>query len=542
MTQTKTKYWSNTLIVLTSIALTSSQSNANNIEQAASSISAKALSEHVKTLSSDEFEGRSPTSIGETKTLNYLTNEFKKLGVKPGNNGSYTQAVTLTEITPNNVSLNIAGEDIVFKENMVLSAHTPVTSVEVKDSELVFVGFGVNAPEYQWNDYANIDVKGKTVVMLVNDPGFESVDGKLFQGKTMTYYGRWTYKYEEAKRQGAAAALIVHETAPASYPWSVVENGWGGSKFTLATSGASKSSLKLEGWIDLKTATHLFKKAGQDFSKLKRKALTKPTAIALNLPVNASVTNTLTNSDSYNFIATIEGTSNKDEHIVYSAHWDHLGKNTELDGDQIYNGAHDNATGTGGIIEIARAFMQLSTAPKRSITFLATTAEEQGLLGSAYYAQNPVYPIEKTVANINIDSLNILGRTKDLTVIGIGKSEVEQHLTNAAKSQNRYLTQEASPQAGGYYRSDHFNFAKQGVPAIFAGGGQIPFDELTKQYREKISAKVKKCYHQLCDEYNESWDLSGAVQDLQLFFQTGLSIANDENWPKWYKTSEFQRK
>ncbi len=518
------------------------QAGGNSFDQAYNNISEADLREHVKTLASDEFEGRQPTTIGEEKTLAYLTKHFKKWGYQPGNGDSYLQAVELLKIEADpNVTLTIGDDQFEYKENMVVGTSREQKSVSLDNSELVFVGYGVNAPEYNWNDYEGIDVKGKTVVILVNDPGFANPDGDKFQGKTMTYYGRWTYKYEEASRQGAAGALIVHETAPASYGWSVVANSWSGPQYKLVQPDGNKGRVAIEGWLSLDAAKSVFKKAGYDFDKLKEKANKGPTTQALGTKASVTVNSSLKRSTSYNFIATLPGSSAKDEHVIYTAHWDHLGKDPSKEGDNIYNGAHDNATGTAGIMEIAKAFSSLKTAPKRSVSFLFVTAEEQGLLGSQYYAENPVYPLDKTVANLNIDAMNIMGKTKDVSVVGFGKSELEKYLGKAAKRQNRYLAQEGFPQAGYYYRSDHFSLAKVGVPALYAKGGDIPLNDEVAKYKKKMTVIQRGCYHQVCDQYRKGWDFGGIIEDTQMYFEVGYDIANSKDWPKWNKTSEFQR-
>ncbi|TLU68045.1 M28 family peptidase [Thalassotalea litorea] len=520
---------------------------AKTVDQAYQDFSETELHQHVKILSADDFGGRLPTSDGETKTIDYLTKHFKAAGFQGGYKGSFLQPVELTEITADaDMALTIKGQGQTstfrYVEDMVLGTSRVSETESIKDSQIVFVGYGINAPEYQWNDYQGLDVKGKTVVMLVNDPGFETQNPDLFTGSAMTYYGRWTYKYEEASRQGAAAAIIVHETAPASYPWSVVTNGWTGPQYGLYREDKNMQRVGLEGWLTRETAVSLFKQAGLDFDEYKQKALQGPIAKSLDLSASATVKSTLKRSTSHNFIATLPGTENPGEHILLTGHWDHIGTDTSLEGDQIYNGAHDNASGIGGMIEIAKAFGSLDKAPQRSITVVATTAEEQGLLGSRYYAQNPAYPLDKTVAVFNLDSLNILGQTKDMIVRGKGKSQVEDYLANAAEKQGRHLVKETNPAAGSYYRSDHFNFAKEGVPAVFAGGGSIPLNAEVEAYRAKVLPDMRRCYHQLCDEYNPEWDLRGAIEDLQLTFDAMFHVANSNDWPKWSKTSEFQRK
>jgi Zn-dependent M28 family amino/carboxypeptidase len=500
------------------------------------------LKTHIKTLSSDEFEGRLPTTAGEKKTLDYLVKEFKQLGYQPGNGDSYLQPVELIEMTADpDMSMTIGENQYAYKEGMMASTSKEQSVVELKDSELVFVGYGVNAPEYDWNDYQDLDVKGKTVVILVNDPGFENPQGDKFQGKTMTYYGRWTYKYEEAGRQGAAAAIIVHETKPASYGWSVVANSWSGPQYGLVSPDGNADRVSVEGWLSNDAALKVFADAGLDFAQEKAKAVAGPYNKALGLAASVTVKNSFKKSTSYNVLATLPGTEKPDEHVIFTAHWDHLGKDETKDGDQIYNGAHDNATGTAAALVMAKAYAGLNVKPKRSTSFLIVTAEEQGLLGSKYYSLNPIISLDKTVANINMDAMSVLGKTKDVAVIGMGKSDLETYLEKAAKRQNRYLVQEDKPEAGYYYRSDHFSFAKQGVPALYAKGGSEPIDEATAKYRKRTNVIVTGCYHQVCDQFRENWDLSGIQQDAQLLFEVGHDLVSSNDWPKWAETSEFQR-
>ncbi|MFS1704549.1 M28 family metallopeptidase [Alteromonas sp. AMM-1] len=518
------------------------QTEKNNFEDVYASITPEKIAPPLKTLASDEFEGRLPTTEGERKTLEYLTSEFKRMGLQPGNGDSYLQEVALMEITADpNMVMTIGDNEFVYKTDMVASSKREQSVVSLENSELVFVGYGVNAPEYDWNDYEGLDVTGKTVVILVNDPGFENPESGKFQGTTMTYYGRWSYKYEEASRQGAAGAIIVHETAPASYGWSVVANSWSGPQYGLVSPDQGASRVAVEGWLTLEAATKVFADAGLDFATEKANAMQGPYSKALGQSMTVTVNNTFKASKSYNVLATLPGTEKPDEHVIYTSHWDHLGKDESLDGDQIYNGAHDNATGTAAALVMAEAFTQLTPAPKRSISFLIVTAEEQGLLGSKYYADNPVIPLNKTVANINMDAMNVLGKTKDVAVIGMGKSDLEQELTTAAQRQGRVLTQEDRPEAGYYYRSDHFSFAKAGVPALYAKGGNDPFDEATAQYRKHMKVVVTGCYHQVCDKFRDGWDLSGISQDTQLLMEVGYMVANKAAWPTWSESSEFQR-
>ncbi|ALQ08085.1 M28 family metallopeptidase [Pseudoalteromonas fuliginea] len=508
------------------------------------SIQANELAKHVKVLASDEFGGRAPSSPGEKLTLDYLTAQFKALGLEPGNGDSYLQEVPLVSLeADSNMVLSIGGKDYQYKKDMVMGSSRISAQEGIENSELVFVGYGVNAPEYNWNDYEGLDVKGKTVVMLVNDPGFATKDPALFTGDAMTYYGRWTYKYEEASRQGAAGAIIIHETAPASYPWSVVENSWSGEQFGFQKENNNMDRVAVEGWVTTDVAKELFTKAGLDFDTVKTNAAKGAYHVDMgDLTASVNVKNTIKKSVSYNFIATLPGSEQVDEHVIYSAHWDHLGTDKTRKGDQIYNGAHDNATGTAGLIEVAEAFTKLPKHPSRSMTFLAVTAEEQGLLGSKYYAANPVIAANKTVANINMDSLNLLGKVKDMNVVGIGKSQMDEFLATAAKEQGRTISGDPKPSSGGYYRSDHFAFANMGIPAMYAGGGTVAADEETANYRKRMSLVLRGCYHQPCDRYRDEWDLSGAVQDLQLFYKVGFDISEQEQWPTWNTNSEFQRK
>lgn len=530
-------------IILLSACSPSGQTiSKNNFDDLYKNISEAELIQHTKTISSDEFGGRAPTSPGEKLTLDYLVSHFKALGYEGANNGDFLQAVELLELTASpDMDLKIGSNSFHYKEDMIASTKREQNKVELSDSEVVFVGFGVNAPEYEWNDYAGLDVKGKTVVILVNDPGFENPDGGKFQGKTMTYYGRWTYKYEEASRQGAAAAIIVHETEPASYGWSVVANSWSGPIYSLVSDNGNADRVAVEGWLTHEAAQKVFTEAGLDYAEEKAKALQGPYAKSLGLSASVTVGSTVQRLTSYNVVATMPGASFSDEHLIYSAHWDHLGTDTSLEGDQIYNGANDNATGVAASLVMAKAFAELLPRPSRSVTFLVVTAEEQGLLGSQYYAEHPLIPMAKTIANINMDALNILGRTKDVIVVGKGKSELETYLEKAATLQGRHLVGEERPQAGSYYRSDHFNFAKQGVPALYAESGSEAIDQATAEYREKMEPIYGACYHQLCDEYRDDWDMSGMKEDVQLLFNVGYMLVTSEDRPKWHKSSEFQR-
>jgi Zn-dependent M28 family amino/carboxypeptidase len=515
---------------------------ATNFDTVYDSVSEEELRTHIKILASDEFAGRAPATETEKLTLDYLTSQLSAAGFMPGNGDSFLQAVDLIQINADpEMTLQMGEQRFAYKENMVASSKREVSEVSLNNSDIVFLGYGVNAPEYDWNDYENIDVAGKTVIVLVNDPGFAKPEGDKFEGSTMTYYGRWSYKYEEASRQGAQAVFIVHETAPASYGWSVVANSWSGPQYGLVSNDAGAGRVAVEGWISYGAAVEVFKEAGLDFEAEKAKAQNGPYAKALDTQASITIKNKIEKSKSYNVFATLAGAQMPDEHIIYTSHWDHLGTDPSKEGDQIYNGARDNATGVASTLAIAKAFSSLDNAPKRSVSVLIVTAEEQGLLGSKYYAQNPIVPLDKTVANINLDAMNILGQTKDVAVIGMGKSELEIYLEKAATRQNRVLTQEDKPEAGYYYRSDHFSFAKEGVPALYAKGGSQPIDEATAAYRKRMNVIDTGCYHQVCDQYRDSWDVKGIVEDTQLLFDVGFQLSNTQTWPQWNKTSEFQR-
>ncbi|SFC89727.1 M28 family metallopeptidase [Pseudoalteromonas denitrificans] len=537
------------LTLLTSVLLSGCGSNSEKTNTAVditasyNSINKVQLIEHIKVLASDEFEGRAPSSKGEELTLDYLTKQLTAVGFKPGNGDSFLQAVPMVSIEASpDMTLSIGGKDYQYGHDMVMGSSRITEFSELKNSDLVFVGYGINAPEYDWNDYKNLDVKGKTVVILVNDPGFATQDPAIFNGNAMTYYGRWTYKYEEASRQGAEGAIIIHETAPASYNWSVVEHSWTGPQFGFVRDDLNKGRVAVEGWINSDVAKELFTNAGLNFDQAKELAAKGSYNLDMgDLKASISVKNTVKESVSYNFIATLPGSTQPDEHILYTAHWDHLGKDTSLTGDQIYNGAVDNASGTAALIEVAEAFAKLPVAPERSITIMAVTAEEQGLLGSKFYAANPIIPAAKTVANINMDALNVDGRSKDVSVYGLGQSQLDDYLTVAAKKQGRIISGDPRPAAGIYYRSDHFAFANIGIPALYAKSGKVPVDEATKALREQLKSSLGKCYHNLCDEYNEQWDLSGAVEDMQAFFEIGHKLSKENIWPQWSKTSEFKR-
>ncbi len=498
----------------------------------------------IKNLSSDEFEGRAPTTQGEKITLDYLSKAFADMGLKGAYQGSFLQPVPMVSYTAEETQqITLADLPLNFRKDIVLGSRHDNGGVKIDNAPLVFVGYGINAPEYDWNDYQDLDMKGKIAVILVNDPGFARPDSGKFNGKAMTYYGRWSYKFEEASRQGALGALIIHDTEPAAYPWSVVENSWTGPQQDLVLSKAEQDSrVQVEGWLTLAAATQIFDKAGLQLNNLMARAADSPINLPLEQTANIAFKNKTEYANSYNVVATLPGNQQADEHILFTGHWDHIGKDDAKEGDKIYNGAMDNASGIAGILEVAR---QLADNAKqghglaRSVTFIATTGEEQGLLGSRHYAANPLYPIEKTVAVLNLDSTNIYGKTKDFTIVGKGKSELERYLEDAVKGQHRVATAEKNPANGGFFRSDHFSFAKLGVPAVFAGGGNEPIDAVTAAYKTQMQATMKGCYHNVCDEYREDWDLSGAIQDLEIYYQVTRSLGNSQDWPGYYQGTEF---
>jgi Zn-dependent M28 family amino/carboxypeptidase len=518
----------------------------HDTEAAAASLDIDEFISNVKVLSSDEFEGRFPASPGEEKTVNFIKEKFEEIGLKPGNEGSFFQDVPLVEITPEPLTkLVITGSDrpleFDHKDDFVAVTLRVQEKISIEDSDVVFVGYGIVAPEYQWNDYEGIDVEGKTVVMLVNDPGFAVQDPDLFNGRAMTYYGRWTYKYEEAARQGAAGAVIIHETEPAAYGWEVVQNGWTGPNFSLVSENSNASRCAVESWITLETAQLIFKAAGKDYDELKKKAAERGfKSVPLGLKASLEFENKIKRAASRNVIGLLPGSDLKDEYIIYTAHWDHFGKNPELEGDQIFNGALDNATGTAALIELAKAFKNLGSPPRRSILFLAVTAEEQGLLGSEYYATNPVYPRTKTAAVINMDSLNIFGRMKDIRVVGCGQSELDDYVEAYAHEEGRVVLPDPTPEKGSFYRSDHFPFAKQGVPALNAGSGVQHIEKGEEWGLAQREKYIREKYHKPSDEYDPSWSLDGLQDDLHMYLFLGYSLSMTDDFPEWKEGSEFK--
>ncbi|MDT7779481.1 MAG: hypothetical protein QOC99_1993 [Acidobacteriota bacterium] len=525
------------------------------LKPALDSVNADDLLRHIKTLSSDEFEGRGPGTHGEELSVKYITEQFQRLGLKPGNpDGTYIQKVPLSGVRAEpQLSISVGGKQLSYNspDDFVAASRRSTPQVDVTDSDIVFVGYGVVAPEYGWDDYKGVDVKGKTIVMLVNDPAVpdpvdpSKLDPNTFKGDAMTYYGRWTYKYEIASQKGAAAAIIVHETGPAGYPFEVVKNSRSKENFDIQSPDKNMSFVGVESWITLDRAKELFTASGQDFDQLKKAATTKDfKPVALNAKATFHLKNTLREIDSQNVIAKLEGSDPalKNEYVIYTAHWDHLGRDDKAQGDQIYNGAIDNASGVATMLEIAEAFTKLPTPPKRSILFLAVTAEEKNLLGAKYYATHPLYPLEKTLADINKDGVNQWGRTRDIVLIGLGNSTLDDIAKDLAAMQGRTVKGDPEPEKGFFYRSDHFEFAKQGVPALDPDSGVDYIGKPPEYGKQKRAEFTANDYHKPSDEVKPDWDLSGAVEDAQLFFAIGYQIAQGDKYPEWKPGTEFKAK
>jgi Zn-dependent M28 family amino/carboxypeptidase len=509
-------------------------------------ISLETLQTVTRQLSSDEFQGRAPTTIGEEKTVALLADRFAKAGLQPGNKGSWFQNVPLVETTATPTPLRITGgkQPLTFnyRTDMVANSYQVQPKIDLNNSEIVFVGYGIYAPERGWNDYAGVDVKGKTVVILVNDPDWQTqgLEGP-FGGRAMTYYGRWTYKYEEAARQGAAAAFIVHDTEPAAYGWNVVQSSWTGAQYNMDAANNHMDQSKVVGWLTNDAAQKLFANAGRDLAQLSAAARQKGfKAVSLGQRASISLTNQIKRQASRNVIGILPGATRPDEYVIYTAHWDHLGIcDPAPDGDNICNGALDNATGTAALVALAEAHAK-SGRPDRSIIFLAVTAEESGLLGSKYYGENPIFPVAQTVGGINMDVLTMAGDARDFVSIGGGKSELDAYLRRALDEHGLVLKPEPSPQAGLYYRSDHFSLAKQGVPMIYAklgndlvNGGVAAGEAWQANYRANL-------YHGPKDEYHPDWDWAGAMRELRIFYRIGRELATTTEWPNWNPDDEFR--
>ena len=509
-------------------------------------IDAGDFTELVKTLASDEFEGRGPGSAGEERTVEYIRAQMQRIGLQPGNGDSFFQDVPMVETTADpatKLTLVIDGKpvELAFGADMVVGTRTGQAQVSVKDSPVVFVGYGVSAPERDWNDYGDQDWKGKTVVMFVNDPGFHADDDKLFDGKKMTYYGRWTYKFEEAARRGAAAALIVHDEAGASFGWDVVKNSWSGAQYDLPASDDPEPRIPVQGWLTADAARKLFAGAGLELEEAYAKA-NKPgfEPVPLNATLSVDLASTTASKTSRNVIGVLPGSSRADEAVLYMAHWDHLGKHEGSEGeDTIYNGAGDNATGVAGILEIAEAFAGQEQKPERSVVFVAVTLEESGLLGSKYYVAHPTFPLEKIAGVVNLDAMSVAGRSRDFVVTGKGSSALEDLLKVQADAQDRVLVEEGNTAAGYYFRSDHFNFAKAGVPALYAKGGS-DLREGGATAGKAAGAEYAKRYHQPSDEIHEGWRYDGIVEDLDALYGVGRELAGGDQWPNWYEGNAFK--
>jgi len=515
--------------------------------QSSPAIKAEDFAARLQKLSSDQFEGREPGTLGERVTTAYIKDQFERVGLKPGNNGNWFQTVPMVKtelIDPANVTIKVVGDQgslgFGIGSDAVINTLNGSTEVNLKDSEIVFAGYGVNAPA--WNDFADIDVKGKTVIVLVNDPGWGNKDPELFKGPTLTYYGRWTYKYEEAARQGAAALFIVHETPGAGYPWAVVQSGWTGPQFALPASEDPAPRLEAAGWFSEDAATRLFAAAGEDFAALKKSAdLRSFKASVLRARLSVAFRSKVDTTSSENVIGVVPGSQRPDEAIVYTAHWDHLGKDESLQGDQIYNGAIDNATGVAGIIEIAEAFTHQAIPPQRSIVFAAVTLEESGLLGAQYFVAHSPFAPDKIAANINIDALPMVGPTRNVTVIGLGQSELDDYVSAAASAQDRVITGDEEPEKGFFFRSDHINFARAGIPALYASSGLDLVEGGTAAGHAAADDYTTNRYHKPGDNYDPDWDYRGVIADLEMLYAVGKQVGDETKFPQWKPGADFAR-
>ncbi|HSH40086.1 MAG TPA: M28 family peptidase [Chthoniobacterales bacterium] len=518
-------------------------------------IDAGDMLKHIKVLASDEFEGRAPGSKGEELTVKYIAEQFKAVGLKPGNpNGSYMQEVPMAGVITDPTATIKAGDEAMqlrFPDDYVAFSSRLQSEINVENSEIVFVGYGVVAPEYGWDDYKDVDVSGKTILMLINDPAIPDpsdpakLDPKMFKGRAMTYYGRWTYKYEIAAEKGAAAAIIIHETEPAAYPYSVVQSSWATENFEIDAADKNMKDVAVRSWLHLDAAKKLLAASGQDFDTLKKAALAKDfRPVSLGATATFNLKQTVRPFKSINVVGKSEGSDpkRKDEWLLYTAHWDHLGRDLQRPADNIYNGAVDNASGVAAIIEIAQAHQKLPKATKRSALFMATTAEESGLLGAKFYAENPLYPLGKTVGNINIDGTSVWGKTKDIESISDGNSTLDDMLVEAASRRSRVVKPNSKPERGAFYRADHFEFSKLGVPALYTGRGKEVIGKPADFGHNKSEEYVANIYHQPSDEVDPSWDLSGAAEDMQMLFEIGYQVANGDTWPEWKPGTEFKAK
>ncbi|HEY4322266.1 MAG TPA: M28 family metallopeptidase [Gemmatimonadales bacterium] len=540
-------------LVLASCNGSTTGPNAAQVAAAADTISAPAILASIKALSDDSMLGRAPGGPAEPKVIDYITKQYQALGLAPGNpDGSWTQNVELLGFTAAPQAEFTVGKTtipLVNHKDYVAYSYRPDDSINVVNSDLVFVGYGVVAPEYGWDDYKGVDVKGKTIVMLINDPPVRDpkdttqLDSTMFRGKAMTYYGRWTYKYEIATAKGAAAAIIVHQTEPAAYGWDVVDHSNSHENMDVKHADNNKNRVQVQAWMTYDKAKQLFKASGKDFDALERSARSKDFhPVDLGGTATFHIKNTVREVHSHNVIAKLEGADPKlkSEYVIYTAHWDHLGIVDPIKGDSIANGAIDNASGVAGMLQIAKAYTSLAVKPRRTILFIAVTAEEKGLLGSKYYAENPLYPLNKTVADFNIDGVNQWGKTTDVTVIGMGASTLEDVLDSVAKAENRTLSPDPEMEKGFYYRADHFEFAKKGVPAMFLDNGIHYIGKPDSYSKMKRDEYTNSDYHNVTDEVKPDWDFSGAVADLSLLFKTGVTVADAVTWPAWKTGNEFK--
>ena len=551
----KMRWWFAIIVCFAATQLFADDELALHLQPALEAITPDGLLAHIKVLASDEFEGRAPGTKGEELSVKYISDQFKKIGLKPGNpDGTYTQEVPLAGIKSEPRMSFITGDkmiDLKYPDDFVASSARLQPEIKIDKSDVVFVGYGVVAPEYGWDDYKDVDVHGKTILMLIGDPAVpdpkdpSKLDDKMFKGKAMTYYGRWTYKYEIAAQKGAAAAIIIHETEPAAYPWQVVRSSWDKENFELDNPNKNMDAVSARSWITVDIAKKLLTDSGQDFDALRKSAITKAfRPVALNAKANIDIKQQIRSFKSHNVIGKLDGDDPKlrDEYVIYTAHWDHLGRHPELQGDQIFNGAIDNASGVASVIQLATAFTKLNPPPKRSVLFMDTTAEEAGLLGAKYYVEHPLYPLEKTLAEINIDGVNPWGKTQDLEDLTDRNSSLDDLLGEAAARQGRVMKPSTEPEKGGFYRVDSFEFAKAGVPVLHLARGIDVIGKPPEYGKQKRDEFVAKHYHQPSDEVDPGWDLSGAVQDVQLLFEVGYQVANGDKFPEWKAGSEFKAK
>jgi Zn-dependent M28 family amino/carboxypeptidase len=547
--------WVIAVFLTATISLFAVDKLALRLEPALEAITPDGMLAHIKVLASDEFEGRAPGTKGEELSVKYISDQFKQIGLKPGNpDGTYTQEVPLAGIKSEprmSFTVRDGTIDLKYPDDFIASSARLQPEIKINNSEVVFVGYGVVAPEYGWDDYKNVNVRGKTLLMLIGDPPIpdpkdpSKLDEKMFRGKAMTYYGRWTYKYEIAAQKGAAAAVIIHQTESAGYPYSVVKTSWGKENYEIDSPNKNVDAVEARSWITLDAAKKLLADCGQDFDTLKKSAITKGfRPVGLNAKANIDIRQQLRSFKSHNVIGKLEGSDPKlrDENVLYTAHWDHLGRHPELQGDQISNGAIDNASGVASLIQLAAAFAKLNPPPKRSVLFMATTAEEAGLLGAKFYAEHPLYPLEKTLADINIDTVNPWGKTRDIEDFSNNNSTLDDLLAAAAKRNGRELKPNSQPEKGSFYRADHFEFSKRGVPSLYSGGGKDFIGKPPNFGQEKKDDYTAHHYHQVSDEVDPNWDLSGAVQDIQLLFEVGYQVANTDKFPEWRPDSEFKAK